>query len=92
MPLTGIRTRDIPAEQTLREILQELRNQRRTEAAEFGLLDGVALLIQLIAVVCVAAGLMLGVGGEDGLFWRGIGLGLFCQLIVIAILLFKKDR
>ncbi|MCC5830778.1 MAG: HAD-IIIA family hydrolase [Phycisphaeraceae bacterium] len=87
----GIRARLIPAEQTLREILQEIRHGRE-DYSEFTWLHAVALFIQLLAIVCIAAGLMLGVGGEDSLFWRWAGVGIFCQLMVIAVLLFRREK
>lgn len=79
----------ISAETTLREILQELRNQRKTHL-DFNFFDGLATFLEFCAVLSVLAAFFLGRGGQDMNFLKFIGLGVFCQLAVIAVLLFRK--
>ena len=81
--------RTIPAERTLREILQELRNQR-VDQDEFTHTHMMAIILQLFAALCLLGALMFGQGGEDGAFMRWLGVGLLVQLAVIATLLFNR--
>ncbi len=75
-------------EQTLRQILAELRNQRQP-VDEFNYTGVLAIVFQLLAVVCLLAALWMG-RGDDGLFLRWMGVSLLTQLIAIAMLLFKR--
>ncbi len=75
-------------EQTLRQILAELRNQRQP-IDEFNYTGVLAIVFQLLAVVCLLAALWMG-RGDDGLFLRWMGVSLLTQLIAIAMLLFKR--
>ncbi len=79
--LTGV-------EQTLKQILQELRNHRRV-GDEFSVVSMLAIVFQLIAAICLLAALWLG-AGQDGLFLRWIGAAIMVQLIAITLLLFRK--
>lgn len=73
---------------TLRQILQELRNQR-TASSDFSYLSVVAIVLQLVVLVCLLAALMLG-RDEDALFFRWLGSGLLIQLATIAALLIGR--
>lgn len=77
----------IPAESTLREILQELRNQRVAHR-EFSYLEVAAIVFQLVAGVCFIAALLLGQSSDD-LFYKWILASLFVQLVTLAALLFR---
>jgi D-glycero-D-manno-heptose 1,7-bisphosphate phosphatase len=75
------------SETLLRQILQELRNQREI-AGDVSVVTIVALMLQLIALVCLAAGLWLGTQPLDLLRW--LAVALIAQLATIAMLLFKR--
>lgn len=75
-------------EQTLRQILAELRNQRQP-IDEFNYAGTMAIMFQLLAVVCLLAALWMG-RSDDGLFLRWLGVSVLTQLIAIAMLLFKR--
>ena len=77
-----------PAEQTLRQILQELRHQR-DEQGEFSLLHVVAILVQVIAGLCLVAALWMG-SADVTLFDRWLSLAVLAQLVTIALLLFRR--
>jgi D,D-heptose 1,7-bisphosphate phosphatase len=80
-----------PAEsvhQTLRQILSELRNQRDSHA-DFNFLNVLAIILQLMAVVCLLAGLLMG-ANNDQLFARWIGCGVLLELMTIVVLMFRK--
>ena len=73
---------------TLRKILQELRNQR-IASSDFSYLSVLAIVLQLVALVCLLAALMLG-QDEDSLFFRWLGAGLLIQLATITALLIGR--
>lgn len=75
-------------EKTLRMILQELRSQRGS-SGEFSYLTIIAVVLQLIAIVCLLGALWMG-GAELSLFLRWLGVALMAQLGVIATLMFGK--
>lgn len=75
-------------ETTLRQILQELRSQR-SETDDFSHLRVVAIVLQIIVVVCLAGGLWLGSEQIES-FHRWIGAAICTQLAVIATLLFDR--
>ncbi|MEE9213169.1 MAG: HAD-IIIA family hydrolase [Phycisphaeraceae bacterium] len=77
-----------PIEVTLRQILQELRNQR-TSVSEFSYLSVLAIVLQMVALVCLLAALLLG-RTEEALFIRWLGAGVLIQLATIAALLFGR--
>jgi len=76
------------AEQTLRQILQELRSQRKV-AGEFTYAGVMAIVLQMVAGVCLLAGLLMG-SGDDGLFLRWMACAVLLQLATLAMLLFRK--
>jgi len=73
---------------TLRQILQELRRQR-PEEADFSHLGVLAIVMQMVAGVCLLGALWMG-SADDWQFIRWIGAGLVVQLMTIAILLFRR--
>ncbi|XAL99399.1 HAD-IIIA family hydrolase [Phycisphaeraceae bacterium D3-23] len=75
-------------DKVLRMILQELRSQRGT-TDEFSYLTIIAVVLQLIAIVCLLGALWMG-GADVALFMRWLGVGLMAQLGVIATLMFGK--
>ena len=75
-------------ETTLRQILQELRNQR-SAVSEFSYLSVLAVVLQMVALVCLLAALLLG-RTDEAVFFRWIGAGLLVQLATIATLLFGR--
>lgn len=75
-------------DQTLRQILQELRNQRLTDT-EFSYITIMAIVLQVVAVICVLAALLMG-SGNDQIFARWIACAVVLQLGTISILLFRK--
>lgn len=77
-------------DKVLRQILQELRAQRG-ESPEFSSLTVVAMVLQMIAALCLVGGLWMG-SADSGLFARWLGAGLLVQLATIALLLFDRRR
>ena len=77
-----------PVVQKLSQILQELRNQR-VVTKPFSFMVAIALLLQMIAVVCLMGALVMGVS-DDSLFLRWIAAGLVVQLATMALLLFDR--
>lgn len=75
-------------EKTLRLILQELRMQRNA-TAEFSYLKIVAIVLQIIAIICLLGGLWMS-GPDNTAFLRWIGVAVIAQLAVIATLQFDK--
>lgn len=75
-------------DKTLRLILQELRMQRNA-TAEFSYLTVVALVLQIIAVICLIGALWMG-GAGDGMFLRWMGVAVMAQLSAIATLQFER--
>ncbi|MEM9415645.1 MAG: HAD-IIIA family hydrolase [Planctomycetota bacterium] len=75
-------------DKVLRMILQELRSQRGT-SDEFSYLTIIAVVLQLVALVCLLGALWMG-GADVALFMRWLGVGLMTQLAVIATLMFGK--
>jgi D-glycero-D-manno-heptose 1,7-bisphosphate phosphatase len=76
------------AERLLRSILQELRNQRGGRE-RFSYLTVVAIVLQMIAGVCLIGGLLM--GGDAVLFFKWISVGLMMQLATLAALLFSRN-
>lgn len=79
-------------ELSLRQILQELRNQRpATDQVSY--VAVLAIVTQMVAVLCLLGALWLGRGdgrGEVSSFFHWLGVGLFVQLATIALLLFHR--
>jgi hypothetical protein len=75
-------------EHTLRQILQEVRNQRRVHG-EFSMLGVMAIVLQMIAFVCLLGGLLMG-STDSGSLWRWFAAALMAQLGTIAMLLFRR--
>lgn len=75
-------------EQTLRQILQELRSQRKV-GGEFTYAGVMAIVLQMVAGVCLLAGLLMG-SGDDGLFFRWMACAVLLQLATLAMLLFRR--
>lgn len=78
----------VPIDQTLRQILQELRNQRAVDG-DFSYQDTIAIVLQMLAAVCLLGALWMGSGNLD-LFVRWIAVGLAIQLATIAMLMFRR--
>lgn len=76
------------SDKTLRLILKELRTQRGT-TGEFGYLTIIAVVLQLIAIICLLGALWRG-GAEIDMFIRWLGVGVMAQLGVIAALMFER--
>ncbi len=75
-------------DQTLRQILQELRNHRHV-GHEFAYRHVIAIVLQMIAAVCLLAALWL--GREDGMtFARWIYVAIFFQIATLTMLLFRR--
>lgn len=75
-------------EKTLRLILQELRMQRNA-TAEFSYLKIVAIVLQLIAIICLLGGLWMS-GPDNTVFLRWMGVAVLAQLAMIATLQFDR--
>ena len=82
------RTKLPSAEHTLRQILHELRNQR-TAGSDFSYIAVVAMVLQMVAAVCLLAALFLGLGDLPS-FVRWMLAALLFQLATIAILMFRR--
>ncbi len=76
------------ADETLRQILAELRSQRDT-ADEFSLTHIAVLVLISLAVVFFVAGLVTA-QGSDGHFLRWLGASIVAQLTAIALLLLRR--
>lgn len=70
------------------QILQELRNQRQI-GQEFSYLNILAILLQMIVVVCLLGSFWLG-SKDPQLFLRFLGTGILLQLMTIAMLQFRR--
>lgn len=78
-------------DRTLRLILQELRQQRGSRESDFSSTQMLALLFQVVAVLCLVGGLWMGAGEENlGLFLRWMGAAVIFQGAAISALLFGK--
>lgn len=73
---------------TMRQILQELRSQRAA-VADFSYLRMFAVVLQMLAFVCLLGALWLG-GDSAETFARWISVTIFIQLATIAALLFDR--
>ena len=71
----------------LRLILHELRAQRGG-GADFAYTKMIAVILQMLALVCFIVALMS--GDDTGLFLRLVLSSVMIQLVTIAILLFGK--
>ncbi|HEX7010697.1 MAG TPA: HAD-IIIA family hydrolase [Phycisphaeraceae bacterium] len=91
-PIVPAQASDEPAEeqieQTLKLILQELRGQRG-RGQEFSYLHVLAIVLQMIAGVCLLGALWMG-ATDANLFWRWLGAGVILQGATIAVLLFAQ--
>jgi D-glycero-D-manno-heptose 1,7-bisphosphate phosphatase len=76
------------AEQTLRQILQELRSQRKV-TGDFSYITIMAIVLQMVAVVCLMAALLMGAGSND-IFMRWIACAIILQLATLSMLMFRK--
>ncbi len=74
---------------TLRQILQELRNQRGG-MHEFTALGYLAIVLQVGAAICLIAAFLMG-PHEEGGFYKWLGTAIFVQLTVISVLLFDRE-
>lgn len=72
----------------LRQILQELRLQRAARA-DFSYLTVLAIVLQMIAIVCLLGALWMG-AGDLAQYIRWLGAGLILQLATITTLLFRR--
>lgn len=73
---------------TLRQILQELRNQREVHG-EFNYISTIVLVMLVVSIVCFLAALML--GGQDlGLFTKLFGTTVVILLSCIVVLQLRK--
>ena len=72
----------------LLQILQELRNQRQT-TQEFSALSMMAIVLQLLVVICLLGGLWLG-SKDASVFARFLAVGALLQLMVIALQSFRR--
>ncbi len=77
-----------PIGQVLRQILQELRNQRTLES-EFSYHHMTAIVLQMVAAVCLLAALWMG-GTSLDLFLRWVAVAIVVQLATVAMLLFRR--
>lgn len=75
-------------EQSLRQILQELRNHRRV-GQELSYVGVMAIVLQMLAAVCLVGGLLIGRADAE-VYYRWLGCGLMFQLATIAMLLFRR--
>lgn len=73
---------------TLRQILQELRNQR-SGGSDFSYLSMLAIVLQMVALVCLLAAFFLG-GSDQDSFVRWISTAVLIQLATIATLKFGR--
>src|SRR5262249_35129215 len=69
--------------ETHRQILQELRHQRALRA-DFSYFKVLAIVFQMIALLCVLGGLWMGRESQD-VFLRWIATGILVQLITITM-------
>lgn len=82
--------RPMTSDTLLRQILHELRSQnQRSAMKDWSTLGYVAIVLQLVAGLCLLAGLLMG-QGNDLVFIKWLGTGILMQLAVIAILLFDR--
>ena len=92
LPGAGLPGAGLPgagAEQTLRQILQELRIQRAAAHGDLSQVGILAVMLQTIAAICLLAGLWLGAGDLHA-FVRWIGAGIIIQLGTITLLLVRR--
>jgi hypothetical protein len=75
-------------DQTVRQILQELRNQRRV-TDDFSYKKVIAIVLQMIVIVLLGAALLMGMESQES-FLRFVAVALLAQLAVIAALLFSR--
>lgn len=78
------------ATRMLRLIHQELKNQH-SHKSEFSWLRTFAVMLQMIAIVCMFTSLWLGAGGNSfDTFMYMMGVAIFTQLATIAMLMFDR--
>ncbi len=87
-PDTAGRPAPPPAELTLRQILQELRNQR-PEHNDFSYQSLLAIVLQAVAGVCLLTGLALGRGNAT-FFFQCLAVALLLQTAMIGVLLLGR--
>jgi len=77
-----------PTEHILRQILQELRSQRGMES-EFSYHHMIAIVLQMVAAVCLLGGLWMGSTSLDQYVrWLGVAIGF--QLAALTMLMFRR--
>lgn len=85
---SGKRAATPTLEHSLREMLAEMRNQR-TMGTEFSYMGVIAIVLQMVAAMCLAGALLL--GREDpAAFGMWIQTGILVQLATIAMLQFRR--
>lgn len=88
-PSTSTRRFSDDSDALLRQILNQLRHQH-TAIKEWSWLGYVAVVLELLAMLCLLAGLTIGDSDLTGLF-KWLGTGVLVQLAVVAILLFDRQ-
>ncbi|MCX5659044.1 MAG: HAD family hydrolase [Planctomycetota bacterium] len=76
------------ADRTLREILQEMRNQRDLRD-EFSAMRLMTVIVQLLAVVAFLVAIMMGWSNPE-VFFRAMTIALFLQLATLSLLLLER--
>jgi len=79
------------ADRTLRLILQELR-QQRNGVGEFNALSLGAIVLQLLALICLGGALVMPEPGDLDLLLKWLGAAVIVQLATVALLLFARVR
>ncbi|NBC11608.1 MAG: HAD-IIIA family hydrolase [Planctomycetes bacterium] len=79
------------AERTLRLILQELR-QQRNGPGDFNALSLGAIVLQLLALICLGGALVMPEPGDLDLLLKWLGAAVIVQLATLALLLFARAR
>lgn len=81
--------RAVSEDETLRQILQELRNQRG-HAGDFSYTKFLAVILQMVALCLFIGALWLGSAEGRDTFVQWMAAALFVQLTVLAALLFNR--
>lgn len=79
------------SDRVLRQILQELR-QQRGGVGDFNATSLGAVVLQMIALICLAGALFMPADDELALMFRWLGSAVVFQLATIALLLFGRAR
>lgn len=83
------RDRAVGEDETLRQILQELRNQR-AHAGDFSYTKFLAVILQMVALCLFIGALWLGSAEGRDTYVQWMTAALFVQLTVLAALLFNR--